>query len=47
MPSLSDLVGKMTTNFRAVYTPVLADWLGLPGKEAVGGAFERPALFRS
>jgi uncharacterized protein (DUF1501 family) len=48
-PNLLDLVGnapKMTMDFRRVYATVLDDWLGLPSKEALGGAFERLPLFR-
>jgi uncharacterized protein (DUF1501 family) len=47
MPSLTELdkgEPKMTADFRRVYTTVLVDWLGLPGKEAVGGEFERLPL---
>jgi uncharacterized protein (DUF1501 family) len=49
MPSLTDLEDgepKMTTDFRRVYATVLADWLKLPEKDALGGAFEKVALFR-
>jgi uncharacterized protein (DUF1501 family) len=48
-PSLTDLdrgEPKMTSDFRGVYAAVLADWLGLKEQAALGGAFERPALFR-
>jgi hypothetical protein len=31
---------------RRVYAGVLADWLGLPGRVALGGNFERLPLFR-
>jgi uncharacterized protein (DUF1501 family) len=47
-PSLMDLVDgdlKMTMDFRRVYATVLETWLGLPAKEAVGGAFEPLPLF--
>jgi uncharacterized protein (DUF1501 family) len=49
MPSLTDLSGgepKMTADFRGLYAGVLADWLGLPERDALGGSFERPPLFR-
>jgi uncharacterized protein (DUF1501 family) len=48
-PSLTDLVAgepKMTVDFRQVYASVLADWLGLEPRAAVGGAFEKLPLFR-
>ncbi len=48
-PNLNDLVGnapKMTMDFRRVYATVLEDWLGVPSKDALGGAFERLPLFR-
>jgi uncharacterized protein (DUF1501 family) len=50
-PSLLDLdpkVGDLRTavDFRRVYATVLEDWLRLPAKEALGGSFERMALFR-
>ena len=47
-PSLTDLVDgdlKMTVDFRRVYATVLESWLGLPAKEALGGAFEPLPLF--
>ena len=47
-PSLVDLVDgepKMTVDFRQVYATILENWLGLPAKEALGGAFERLPLF--
>jgi uncharacterized protein (DUF1501 family) len=50
MPSLTDLAGgepKMTSDFRGLYAGVLADWLGLPDRAALGGSFERPPLFRA
>jgi uncharacterized protein (DUF1501 family) len=49
VPSLTDLAGgepKMTSDFRGVYATVLADWLGLEGRAALGGSFERMPLFR-
>jgi len=49
-PSLNDLQDgdlKMTVDFRRVYATLLQDWLGLPSKEALGGAFEPLSLFRS
>ena len=49
-PSLTDLADgdlKMTVDFRRVYATVLEGWLGLPSKEALGGAFEPLPLFRS
>jgi uncharacterized protein (DUF1501 family) len=49
LPSLTDLdkgEPKMTADFRRVYAGVLADWLGLPERDAVGGTFERLPLFR-
>ena len=48
-PSLTDLEDgdlKAGIDFRRVYATVLEDWLGLPAREAVGGAFERLPLFR-
>ena len=36
---------KMTVDFRRVYATVLESWLGLPSKEALGGAFEPLPLF--
>jgi uncharacterized protein (DUF1501 family) len=50
MPSLLDLQDgdlKMTVDFRRVYAAVLQDWLGLPARTALGGAFEPLPLFRS
>jgi uncharacterized protein (DUF1501 family) len=47
-PKLLDLQDgdlKMTTDFRRVYASVLEDWLGLPGKPALGGDFEKLPLF--
>jgi uncharacterized protein (DUF1501 family) len=49
-PKLLDLQDgdlKMTTDFRRVYATVLEDWLGLPARTALGGAFEPLPLFRS
>jgi uncharacterized protein (DUF1501 family) len=49
-PPLLDLeVGdlKMRIDFRRVYASVLADWLGLPAKPALGGEFEKLPLFRA
>ena len=48
-PSLDDLQDgdlKMTVDFRRVYATLLQDWLGLPSKGALGGAFEPLSLFR-
>jgi uncharacterized protein (DUF1501 family) len=49
-PSLVDLQDgdlKMGFDFRRVYATVLEDWLGLPARAALGGAFERLPLFRA
>ena len=49
-PSLTDLDDgdlKMTVDFRRVYATVLESWLGLPSKEALGGAFEPLPLFHA
>jgi uncharacterized protein (DUF1501 family) len=49
-PHLLDLQDgdlKMTTDFRRVYATVLQDWLGLPARTALSGAFEALPLFRS
>jgi uncharacterized protein (DUF1501 family) len=49
-PSLTDLQDgdlKMAVDFRRVYATVIQTWLGLPSKEALGGAFELMPLFRS
>jgi uncharacterized protein (DUF1501 family) len=49
MPSLADLdkgEPKMTADFRRVYASVLAGWLGLPDRAALGGAFEPLPLLR-
>jgi uncharacterized protein (DUF1501 family) len=49
-PSLLDLQDgdlKMSVDFRRVYASVLQDWLGLPDRTALGGAFEPLPLFRS
>lgn len=48
VPSLTDLAGgepKMTVDFREVYAATLEDWLGIPSKEVLGGAFRRLPLF--
>jgi hypothetical protein len=37
----------VTVGFRRVYAAVLQDWLGLPARSALGGAFERLRLFRA
>lgn len=49
MPSLTDLAGgepKMTADFRSVYAGMLTDWLGLPDRAPLGGAFEPLPLLR-
>jgi uncharacterized protein (DUF1501 family) len=49
-PSLLDLQDgdlKMSVDFRRVYASVLQDWLGLPDRTALGGAFAPLPLFRS
>jgi uncharacterized protein (DUF1501 family) len=49
VPSLTDLVDgdpKIATDFRRVYSSVLEDWLGLPGRAAMGSSFEPMPLFR-
>jgi uncharacterized protein (DUF1501 family) len=49
LPSLTDLADgepKMTTDFRAVYAAALQDWLDLSAADVLGGAFDRPTLFR-
>ena len=49
-PSLTDLQDgdlKMTVDFRRVYATVLGSWLGLPSKQALGGAFEPLPLFHA
>ena len=49
-PSLTDLQDgdlKMAIDFRRVYAAVLEGWLGLRSKEALGGSFEPPPLFRT
>jgi uncharacterized protein (DUF1501 family) len=38
---------KMGLDFRRVYATVLEDWLGLPGKPALGADFDKLPLFRS
>jgi uncharacterized protein (DUF1501 family) len=48
-PRLLDLQDgelKMTVDFRRVYATVLQDWLSLPARTALGGAFEPLPLFR-
>ena len=50
-PSLLDLDpkhGDLKTiiDFRRIDATVLDDWLGLPSKEALGGAFEPLPLFK-
>jgi uncharacterized protein (DUF1501 family) len=50
-PSLLNLdpkYGELKTviDFRRIYATVLAEWLGLPAKAAMGGDFERLPLFR-
>jgi uncharacterized protein (DUF1501 family) len=50
-PSLLDLDPKhgdlkTVIDFRRIYATVLDDWLGLPSKEALGGAFEPLPLFK-
>jgi uncharacterized protein (DUF1501 family) len=35
----------MGIDFRRVYATVLEDWLGLPARGALGGAFEKLPLF--
>jgi uncharacterized protein (DUF1501 family) len=42
-PKYGDL--KVGLDFRQVYATVLEEWLGLPARAAVGGAFERLPLF--
>jgi uncharacterized protein (DUF1501 family) len=48
-PKLLDLQEgdvKMTVDFRRVYAGVLRDWLKLPSRPALGGAFEPVSLFQ-
>jgi uncharacterized protein (DUF1501 family) len=48
-PSLTDLVDgdlRPSLDFRRVYATLLEDWLGLPARAVLGGAFERLPLFR-
>jgi uncharacterized protein (DUF1501 family) len=48
-PSLTHLKeGDLKTgiDFRAVYATVLEDWLGLPSRAVLGGAFKTLPLFR-
>jgi uncharacterized protein (DUF1501 family) len=47
-PSLTDLVDgdlRTTIDFRRVYATILEDWLDLPARAALGGAFDRLRLF--
>jgi uncharacterized protein (DUF1501 family) len=37
----------MGLDFRRVYAAVLRDWLGLPVRAALGGAFEPLPLFQT
>jgi uncharacterized protein (DUF1501 family) len=49
-PSLLDLQdGDLTTNFdfRQIYATILDQWLGLPSRAVLGGAYERLPLFRA
>jgi uncharacterized protein (DUF1501 family) len=49
-PSLLELADgdlKMRVDFRRVYATLLEDWLGLPSRAALKGAFERLRLFRA
>jgi uncharacterized protein (DUF1501 family) len=49
-PSLTDLDSgdlKMTVDFRRVYATILDGWLGLPGRSALGGAFEPLSLLKA
>jgi uncharacterized protein (DUF1501 family) len=49
-PKLLDLQDgdlKMSVDFRRVYAATIEDWLGLPSKPALGGTFEKLALFRT
>jgi uncharacterized protein (DUF1501 family) len=51
-PSLLDLDPKhgdlrRSLDFRQVYATVVADWLGLPAEEALGGIFEGLPLLRN
>jgi uncharacterized protein (DUF1501 family) len=50
-PSLIDLDPKhgdlrVRTDFRQVYASILEDWLGVPGRAALGGDFAKLTLFR-
>jgi uncharacterized protein (DUF1501 family) len=38
---------KMGIDFRRVYATILEDWLELPSRDALGGKFEKLALFRT
>jgi uncharacterized protein (DUF1501 family) len=44
-PKHGDL--RVGLDFRRVYAAVLADWLGLPAKTALGAEHERLPLFRA
>jgi uncharacterized protein (DUF1501 family) len=47
-PSLLDLEGgdlKRGLDFRQIYATILEDWLGLPSRAALGGPFDKLALF--
>jgi uncharacterized protein (DUF1501 family) len=51
MPQLLDLDEKhgdlkVSVDFRRVYATLLDEWLGLPSRDVLGGAFERLPLFR-
>ena len=43
-PKHGDL--RVGLDFRRVYATVLEDWLGLPAKAALNGAFKKLSLFR-
>jgi uncharacterized protein (DUF1501 family) len=44
-PKHGDL--KVAIDFRRIYSTILESWLGLSSKSALGGTFERLALFRA
>jgi uncharacterized protein (DUF1501 family) len=47
-PRLLDLEDgdlKTIVDFRQIYASVLEDWLGIPSKPALGGEYNKPALF--
>jgi uncharacterized protein (DUF1501 family) len=49
-PSLLDLVDddlRPGIDFRRAYATVLDEWLGVPSRAVLGGAFERLPLFRA